>query len=259
MRAWGACTATCDIGTTTRTRKVKVADAYGGVPCENGKFPELHVQTVKCNEQVSCSKWSLPKCQSDHVHCDIKTHELNKPRTWMSAIDSNGKRYYHNIVTGQSTYVKPKDFLACSAPPATKWHKTKVVDRGLNKHDTTRYGRFDEKEQQGYFVPHLTQKCINNQNCGLVDLGGDRAEAGDRVDIEDQQRVRRERDDRGQQRQPGDRDEEGERRQARDRIEDARDGGDGPDRARPSGRQDGEPERDGEAGVDAIFQEAPTW
>jgi len=169
--AWSACTATCDIGTTTRTRKVKIADAYGGIACTNGKFPELHAQTVKCNEQVSCSKWALPKCQSDHVHCDIKQHKLNQPRTWMSSIDAKGVRYYHNVVSGQSTYVKPKDFLACSEPPATKWHNTKVIDRGLNEYDTTRYGRFDRTLQLGHFVPHLSQACINNQNCGLVDLG----------------------------------------------------------------------------------------
>jgi hypothetical protein len=168
--AWSACSATCDIGTTTRTRNIKVANAYGGVACTNGKFPLLHTQKVKCNEEVSCSKWALPKCQTNHVHCDIKKHNVNEERKWMSAIDAKGVRYYHNIVTDQSTYEKPKDFLACSAPTDTTWHTTKVTDRGLNPHDKPLYGTF-HKERHGSFKPVVTEHCLNNQNCGLVDLG----------------------------------------------------------------------------------------
>ena len=82
----------------------------------------------------------------------------------------------------------------------------------------------------------------------LEDVGGHGVEAGDDVADEDEQRVRRQRDDRGQQRQPEDRAEDRERGEARDRVEDAG------DRGRPApyvrGRrtaQIGEDQRDDEA------------
>ena len=114
--AWGACTATCGSGSTTRTRAIKIPEDFGGKACANGAFPQLHAQTETCNADVSCDKNALPVCQSNHVHCEIKTHMLNQARSWMSSIDTKGVRYYHNSVTGVSTYTKPADYVECADP-----------------------------------------------------------------------------------------------------------------------------------------------
>jgi hypothetical protein len=169
---WGACTATCQHGTTTRTRQVKIPENYGGAACVNDGFPELHSQTEECNENVSCDKYDLPQCQTDHVHCEIKTHQLHEDRTWMTSIDTSGMRYYHNTETGESTYTKPADFVECAAPLPLTWQTTAVHNRtdlpvpgaDPGQHTFTQIA-------EGGFHPHITQDCINNQDCGMVDLG----------------------------------------------------------------------------------------
>jgi hypothetical protein len=169
---WSTCTKTCAAGTTTRTRSTVIADAFGGKACTNAAHPELHKQASSCNADVSCSKWDLPTCQLDHVHCEIKAHTMNAPRAWHEKLDSHGVRYYHNTVTAQSTYVKPATYVSCADNSHTKqWHTTGIVDRGLSPFDTHsdptspthRVGEFRDREP--------STSCLNNQNCGLLDAG----------------------------------------------------------------------------------------
>jgi hypothetical protein len=165
--AWSPCTKQCKGGVSTRTRIVAISNANGGTIC-----PHLAESSV-CNEAVSCSKWDLPTCQPDHVHCDLKHHNLHEARAWKSGIDSHGKRYYHNTVNGMNTYSKPKDFIECGAMPATKFVAT--GKRALAKRDTGSnvFGAEHQwtHERTGSFQAHVDQDCYNNQNCGLVDIG----------------------------------------------------------------------------------------
>jgi hypothetical protein len=182
---WSTCTATCGGGWSTRTRTVKIANNFGGKPCVNRcdaaragcTVSGEHTQASKCNEDVSCSKFDLPTCQTSHVHCEIKHHNLHGKRTWMSAIDSKGVNYYHNTMTGQNTYTKPADFIECAAPLPKKFSVTSTTKRALGtKADEISpyqtHGRNTITHfRTGTFVPHVTHECINNQNCGMVDLG----------------------------------------------------------------------------------------
>jgi hypothetical protein len=175
---WGACSATCKSGSTTRTRTVKIPEQFGGKTCSNSAHPELHSQTEACNTDVSCDTWKLPKCQTDHVHCEIKTHALNQEREWMSAIDTHGKRYFHNKKTQASTYTKPANFVECAAPLPLLWHTDTTTKRKVGSGSD---GDIDAQQthgrntithyRTGHFKVHLTNSCINNQNCGMVDLG----------------------------------------------------------------------------------------
>jgi hypothetical protein len=175
--AWGACTATCGSGSTTRTRAIKIPEDFGGKACANGAFPQLHAQTETCNADVSCDKNALPVCQTNHVHCDIKTHALNQARSWMSSIDSKGVRYYHNILTGLSQHEKPDGFVECAAPLPAKWQTSKTTKRasGTGADDVSPYQTHGRNTithyREGDFHELATARCINNQNCGLVDLG----------------------------------------------------------------------------------------
>jgi hypothetical protein len=177
---WSGCTKSCGTaGTSTRVRSVKIAENYGGKPCVNMCEAErsncakdgLHKQVSKCNVGISCDKYDLPTCQMDHVHCDIKDHTVNADRSWYHKIDANGARYYHNTMTGENTYTKPATFMECSAPPTQQWHNHKTVDRtDINPHDTHVFGTFTKK-RIGEFKVHVTPTCLNNQNCGLIDIG----------------------------------------------------------------------------------------
>jgi len=183
---WSACTATCGGGTSTRTRSVKIAEKYGGKPCVNAceaSRPSctksgLHTQTSACNDGVSCSKFDLPTCQLEHVHCEIKSHNLHADKkTWMSSIDSKGVRYYHNAVTGQNTYSRPSNYVECAAPMPLRWEAKAVTKRtlGTKAHEISPYQTHGRNTithyREGDFVPHVTHTCLNNQNCGMVDLG----------------------------------------------------------------------------------------
>jgi hypothetical protein len=174
---WSACTATCGSGSTTRTRTVKIPENFGGKECSNGAFPTLHSQMERCNTDVSCHHNDLPKCQIDHVHCEIKTHVLNQERSWMSAIDAKGKRYYHNIETQATMYTKPAGYVECAAPLPLLWHTTAETTRksGTGSDDISPYQTHGRNTitsyRDGEFKAHVTKSCVNNQNCGLIDLG----------------------------------------------------------------------------------------
>jgi hypothetical protein len=177
---WSACTKSCgSSGLSTRVRSVKIEEAYGGKPCVNtcpSERPDceehdLHKQTSSCNKGVTCE---LPTCQSNHVHCDIKDHTVNAARAWYQKIDMNGQRYYHNTIDSvkfPDTYTKPASFVECATPPTKRWHNSKTVDRDdINPYDTHVFGTFTKK-RIGEFKIHVTPTCVNNQNCGLIDIG----------------------------------------------------------------------------------------
>ena len=97
-----------------------------------------------------------------------------KTRWTSGGVDQQGMSYYHNIKTGQNTYNKPDGFVECAAPLPEALGDHRRHDRtDISAHDTTLYnphGTF-RKHRSGHFVVQPTKDCINNQNCGLVDLG----------------------------------------------------------------------------------------
>jgi hypothetical protein len=61
--------------------------------------------------------------------------------------------------------------VECAAPPTKRWHNVETVDRNdINPHDTHVFGTFTKK-RIGSFKIHVTPTCVNNQNCGLIDIG----------------------------------------------------------------------------------------
>jgi len=153
-----------------------VPDTFGGKVCTNDPaYTHLHNQTEPCNTGVGCGHNDLPQCQDNHVHCEIRNHHVERDAgdAWRVGRDSEGRSYYRNILTGQNRYDKPKELVECASPLPQKYVQDAVHSRDINKHDTFLYnphGTFT-KYRTGHFETPATMDCINNQNCGLVDLG----------------------------------------------------------------------------------------
>lgn len=170
---WRSCSKTCGGGTSVRVRTIKVPPAHGGVAC-------VLEQTSACNEGISCDKWTLPTCQQDHVHCNLRNHQLNQqpgaaglPRPWVAGVfkkDATHPRplfYYKNTVTGAIKYKRPTDYNVCAKQRTTSWKTTgtKTVTLLDGSTSTKRTGAFEA-------VPTAADaKCIDNQDCGLQDYG----------------------------------------------------------------------------------------
>jgi hypothetical protein len=164
---WAPCTKRCQGGSSTRVRTVTIRNANGGEGC-----PAL-AQTSACNDGVSCDEWDLPTCQADHVHCEVRQHSLHAPRAWWMAIKPNGHKYYHNRITGANQDAIPEGLHPCGgALPKMVWnttaHKAKLINP-LDKHAASKQQW--HQERVGSFVVKADQMCVNNQNCGLIDIG----------------------------------------------------------------------------------------
>jgi hypothetical protein len=109
------------------------------------------------------------------------------------ALKPNGQQYYHNRITGENSDKTPEGLIPCggklperswSTTSAkykmksgddhwhTQWNTTGIVAKDINPYDVHTASEHQwHTERTGSFVVTPTPTCVNNQNCGLIDIG----------------------------------------------------------------------------------------
>jgi hypothetical protein len=153
----------------------------------------------ECNKDVPCDIWKLPECALEHVQCEIREHKVNDKPAIMGAYTQSGELYYVDMACRnakpdteasnlQCKVDKPDDFVDCGHAQQKKWTTTSEIDlhalwattkkppahhphqKNVHVSSTGRKKSVFSHTRQGAFES-VDQSCINNQDCGLNDVG----------------------------------------------------------------------------------------